>query len=170
MLGAAAGAFSEEISAAIVIDEQKAYFVLSDGSSWQVFPFVKRWRTPSEWWNGVELEAAKNYNCVPSDWYVGTEIAVYPREGHDLPGEENASNLEKLRQATHFLFNARTGQILFAVRLHPADCMRQIYDDGKATGYSTGHAIGYNSGYDVGYQLGEVAGRRKTWQQCEGCR
>src|ERR1700722_7093055 len=86
----------EAISSRVTLQNTNGYFVLTDGSCWKVMGFSKRWRSLSEWWNGVELVPAK-YECVPSDWNVGSQIEVYAKHGNLEVSEADASNQDALK-------------------------------------------------------------------------
>jgi len=158
------------VSAKVILKSKQGYFVLSDGTSWKVIGFEKRWRSLSEWWNSVQL-VPENYECMPNDWYLGASIDVYPKYGNLEVSEANASNQEDLKKCTHLLINTNTGQVLFAVGLDPATCLVQVfkdaYDDGYRVGYDAGklssyknatevyndgHTDGYKEGYTEGYK------------------
>ncbi len=162
----------EVLSSKVILQNTNGYFVLSDRSCWKAVGFAKRWRTPSEWWNNVQL-VPENYECVPNDWFLGSQIQIYSKYENLEVNEANASNSEALKQCTHLLLNSRTGQVLFAVALEPAECIVQLfndaYQDGHSVGYSqgrlksyenateiynNGHADGYKSGYEEGFQDG----------------
>jgi len=158
----------DTLSTKVILQNTNGYFVFSDGSCWKAVGFSKRWRSLSEWWNGVQL-VPKNYECLPNDWYVGTQIEVYSKYGNLEVDEANASNQEELKQCTHLLFNTRTGQVLFAIALHPADCMVQLfkeaYDEGYGKGFDQGRMESYknateiyNRGHTDGYKLGYTEG------------
>lgn len=139
--------------------DNHTYFVLSDGSCWKVAQFVKRWRSPLEWWRGVELAVPSNYESSPADWVLGTSVEVYLKQGNSQIDDADASNQDEIRQATHFLMNQYTGQVLFATLLHPADALSQAYGDGwnqgRKSGYSEGYLSGYNAGTEEGYKKGQ---------------
>lgn len=157
----------ESLSSKVILQDTNGYFVLSDGSCWKVIPFQKRWRSLFEWWNDVQL-VPENYVCVPNDWYLGTEIEIYPKYECTV-NEGDASNQELLKQCTHLLVNSRTKQVLFAIALHPAECTLQLFHDVHEEAYNKGfndgqmanHRSGteiYNRGYSSGYQDGYHAG------------
>lgn len=152
------------LSAKVVMQNSNGYFALADGSCWKAVPFSKRWRTLSEWWNNVQL-VPKEYECVPNDWFLGTQINIYPKYGNLAVNLDDASNVEDLKQCTHLFLNTRTGQILFAIALHPADCIVQLFNDAHKDGYNKGYSEGrlksyqnstevYNEGYRSGYLEG----------------
>lgn len=162
----------EILSSKIILQNTEGYFILSDGSYWKTVPFVKRWRTLSEWWNGDAL-IPQNYECVPSDWYIGAEIDVYPKYENLIINEANASNQEMIKQCTHLFVNTKNGQILFAISLHPIECLNRLFKDAHQEGYDAGYskgreavyenagdaynqgcADGYKGGYREGYQAG----------------
>lgn len=160
---------TEQLCSKAVLQDRGGYFVLSDGSCWKVVGFAPRWRTPSEWWNNVEL-IPENYKCEPDDWVVGAVIQTYPKHAHLEVNEADASNQESLMQCTDLLVNTRTGQVLFGVAMNPALFLAEVsdrfYKDGYSKGerdesvrqsinsiaiYNKGHASGYKSGYEEGY-------------------
>ncbi len=155
-----------------ILRNTNGYFVLSDRSCWKAIGFSKRWRSLSEWWNDVKL-APEKYECVPNDWFLGTQIEVYPKVNNIDVSEANASNQDSLKQCTHLLVNSRTGQVLFAIALEPADCIVQLYNEAHEDGYTKGYekgrqssyqnaneiykngqADGYKTGYKDGYRAG----------------
>ncbi|MBS0620910.1 MAG: hypothetical protein JSS61_05585 [Verrucomicrobia bacterium] len=167
---------AEILSSKVILQNTNGYFVLSDRSCWKVIGFSPRWRSLSEWWNNVQL-VPENYECVPNDWYLGTEIDVYSKYGNLQVSEANASNQEALKQCTHLFVNRRTGQVLFAIALEPAQCIldlhRDAHQDGYDEGYSFGRRAAHNStaqayenghsdGYKVGYREGYQAGQRSS--------
>jgi hypothetical protein len=126
------------------------YFTLSDGSCWKAFPFTKRWRSPLEWWRGVNLEVPEAYECLPNDWVVGADIEAYPKYDALSVDETHASNAEELKRCTHLLVNRHTRQILFAVALQPGDCLKQVFDEAYQQGLAKGQVSGYSDGYRDG--------------------
>ncbi len=158
----------ESLSSKAILKNTNGYFVLADGSCWKVVPFAKRWRSIGEWWNGVELVPA-NYNCVPNDWQLSTSIETYSKYENLAVNEADAGNQEELKQCTHLLVNGRTRQVLFAIELHPADCIVQLanemHADGYQKGYDEGRLSGYKNSTDIykeahaaGYQIGYAEG------------
>lgn len=160
----------ESLSAKVILQDTNGYFVLSDGSCWKAVPFSKRWRSLNEWWNGVEL-VPKNYESLPADWYLGSQIEVYAKNNYLKVNEANAANQDVLKQCTHLLLNTRTEEVLFAISLHPAECLTKLFEEAKKEGYSEGYSKGrlssyqdateaYNGGYYDGYQAGYAEGVR----------
>lgn len=159
---------SEALGAKVILKNGDGYFVLSDNSCWKAIYFSKRWRSVSEWWNDVKL-IPENYECTPNDWTLGTPLELYPKWENLEVDEANAANQETLKQCTHLLVNSRTGQVLFAIALQPAECMIQLYndaykdgynnayDDGYNAGHRDGHKVGYREGYNAGYTNGSNA-------------
>lgn len=154
----------ETLSAKVVLQNAEGYFVLSDGSLWKAIGFVKRWRSLSEWWNDAQL-APKCFECVPNDWYLGAQIAIDSKYGNLGVNEANASNQEILKRCTHVMTNLQTGQVLFAIALHPAEGLVELFNDAHTDGYSKGYTKGrcdsfanasesYNSGHSEGYKAG----------------
>jgi hypothetical protein len=160
----------EYLSAKVILQNKTGYYVLTDGSCWKVIGFEKRWRTPREWWNNVQL-VPRNYECIPNDWFLGAKIQAYPKYEYLNVDEANASNEAELKQCTHLLLNTRTGQVLFAIALHASDCMVQVYTSSRDEGYHQGYtegklssyqnandifnrgvSEGYKNGYSKGYQ------------------
>lgn len=167
----------EALSAKVILQDGSGYYALSDGSQWKVIGFSKRWRTFSEWWNNVEI-APEYYDCLPTDWYLGAQIETYTKYGNLNVNEADAANSDILRQCTHLLVNRATGQVLFALLLHPADCLVQLYNDAYKDGhtkgfekgrslsnqktdeiYNNGHSEGYKAGYADGYYDGQLSSR-----------
>ncbi|HSW85898.1 MAG TPA: hypothetical protein VLG49_00200 [Rhabdochlamydiaceae bacterium] len=165
----------EILSSKVILQNTNGYFVLSDGSCWKTIAFSKRWRSIKEWWRKVQL-VPKNYECVPNDWYLGTNIEVYSKYENLEVDEANASNQDDLKQCTHLLVNTRTGQVLFAIALHPADCIVQLHNDSYGDGYSDGFSEGrmeshknatdiYNSGYADGQKAGYAEGYQAAFKE-----
>ena len=169
--------FSDILSSKVIDKggDREGYFSFLNGTCWQVVGFSPRWRTLSEWWNGVEL-APDNYTGRLEDWQTGTQIDIYPLYGGSAEVNlNNASNQEILVQCTYLFVNTRTRQILFATPMHPGECMTNVaekfYKSGKQDGYAKGLSEGRNQkarsyeqghadGYEVGYAAGLAAGRR----------
>lgn len=160
----------ETLSTKVIMQSTNGYFLFSDGSCWKVMNFQKRWRSPGEWWNNIQL-VPQNYECLPNDWVLGSEIAIYPKYQNMEVNLDNASNLEALKQCTHLLFNRRTGQVLFATSLHPSECITQVFNDANKEGYETGYNKGrlasyqnsaevYEQGHKDGYKKGYTEGYR----------
>jgi hypothetical protein len=158
----------EVLASKVVLQNTNGYFVLSDRSCWKAIGYSPRWRTLSEWWNNVQL-VPENYECVPNDWFLGAQIEVYSKYGNLNISEADASNQDALKQCTHLLVNSRTGQVLFAIALEPAECIVQLFTDAYQDGYSFGYSEGrlnsyknateiYNSGHSDGYKLGYSEG------------
>ncbi len=148
------------------IGNSKSYYVLSDGSHWQVVGFEPRMRGLSEWWNDVQL-APDIYRCVPSDWAEGVPVAAYMKYGNLTVDENNAANQELLKQCSNLLVNQGNGQILFAIPLDPISCFLQACQEAENKGYKKGYAAKYiqnqqenNARYDEGYRIGYDAGSR----------
>jgi hypothetical protein len=143
--------------------KEKAYYVLSDGSIWEVYPFITRYRSCVEWICGTELYVPENYSTIPSDWPVGTELEMVPKNEHLRVNQEDASNAAELYACSHLIADPKTEKILFARYLPLDEFIAQIYDDGHKKGYKAGHSDGYFSGYAAGntqgYYTGYAAGR-----------
>jgi len=148
----------------ILVGDTTAYYTLSDGTFWKTSAFVTRWRSPLEWWNGVEVAPPESLRCTPKDWTLGAPIAVYAKFGMEID-ISNASNLEELKKCTHVLVNQHTGQVLFGVALAPAVAMTEIFNTGVAAGYNDGlqkgHREGHQAAYQNGYNKGYAEGRTK---------
>lgn len=168
----------EALSAKVILLNTNGYFALSDGSFWKVISFSKRWRTLTEWWNNVQL-VPKNYECVPNDWFLGSQIEVYSKVTNLNIDEADAANQEDLRRCTHLLINSRTGQVLFAIALEPADCLVQLFNEAHEEGYNKGFNEGrmkgnqnatdiYNSGRAAGYRTGYAEGFQDAKREPEG--
>ncbi len=158
----------EVLSSKAILKNANGYFALSDGSLWKAVGFEKRWRTPSEWWNNVQL-VPENYECVPNDWFLGAQIQIYSKYDNLEVNEANASNQEALKQCTHLLVNTRSGQVLFATELDPAECVIRLFNDAFQDGYQSGYSKGrlesykdaseiYNSGHADGFKAGYEEG------------
>jgi hypothetical protein len=157
----------ETLSSKIILQDTNGYFVLSDGSCWKVIGFSKRWRSLSEWWNDVKL-APETYECVPNDWYVGTQVEAHAKYNKLEAPEANASNQDALKQCTHLLINTRTKQVLFAIALQPADCMIQIFNEASREGYNRGFNEGRSKGYQNSreiYNNGHAEGVREGYRE-----
>ncbi len=165
---------TETLSSKVVLKNSYGYFLLSDGTQWKAVPFVKRWRSLSEWWNNAQI-VPQNYECLPKDWFVGAEIEVYSKYGNLSVNEADASNQDSLKQCTHILVNSNNGQVLFAIALHPAECLVRVFEDAHNDGYNEGFDEGrsasyraskaaYDDGYNSGYQLGYKEGYRACMQ------
>lgn len=168
----------QTLSSKVICENTNGYFVLSDGSCWKAIGFSKRWRSLREWWNSVQL-VPENYECVPNDWFLGTLIEVYRKHGNLEVDEGNAVNQETLKQCTHLLFNTRTGQVLFAISLHPAECIVQLFSEAHQDGYNKGFYEGrsksyqnasdsFKNGYSEGYKDGYTKGLRDSLMGEEG--
>jgi hypothetical protein len=158
------------LNSKVILQNTTGYFVLSDHSCWKVMGFAKRMRSFNEWWNDVQL-VPKNYECVPNDWYLGTQIEVYSKYDNLEVNEADASNQEALKQTTHLLVNTRTGQVLFAIAMEPAECLAQLYADSYNEGYDKGYYQGYtkssesaNASYEYGYSNGYRSGYAEGYQ------
>lgn len=162
----------ETLSAKAILQNTEGYFVLSDGSMWKAIGFSKRWRSLSEWWNNAQL-VPENYECVPNDWFLGAQIEAYSKYDNLQVDESDASNQEVLKQCTHLLVNTRTGQVLFAISLHPGDCIVRVFNEARDEGYNKGYHEGrlssyqnatdiYNKGHSEGYKAGYQAGVQDT--------
>lgn len=158
------------LSSKVILQNTSGYFVLSDRSCWKAIGFATRWRTVSEWWNNVQL-VPERYECIPNDWYLGTQIEVYSKYNNLEVSEANATNQEALKQCTHLLLNTRTGKVLFAVALEPAECIVQLFNEAYADGHDEGFTQGrlksyqnateiYNNGHAEGYKVGYAEGFR----------
>ena len=155
----------ETLSSKVILKDTNGYFVLSDKSCWKVVPFMKRWRSVMEWWNNEQL-VPTNFNCVPSDWYLGAQIAVYPKYQNLEADEANAYNRDTLKQCTHMFVNTASRQVLFAIAMDPAECIIRVFQDAHTDGYQEGYvrggnnsstldrSLGYQEGYSDGYRDG----------------
>ncbi|MES2273871.1 MAG: hypothetical protein V4487_06730 [Chlamydiota bacterium] len=142
------------LEAKMILEDSKAYFILSGGQYWKVVPFVKRSRTLVEWISSEELYVPEAYQSNFDQWPLGEEIEIYPKTGNLRVNESFASNIEELKECTHFLVDRRTEAVFFAKYLQPTDCLVEIYNDGVRHGYADGHDKGYNTGYRAGYNDG----------------
>jgi hypothetical protein len=156
------------LASKVVLQNTNGYFVLSDGSCWKAIGFSKRWRSLSEWWNNVQL-IPENYECTPSEWFLGAQIEAYPKYGNLNVNLADAANQEDLKLCTHLLVNSKTGKVLFAVSLDAGDCIVQLFNDAHDEGYQKGLEKGkadsyqnandsYNRGRAAGYQAGYADG------------
>jgi hypothetical protein len=162
----------EVLSSKVILQNTNGYFGLSDGSCWKVVGFAPRWRSLSEWWNNVQI-VPESYKCVPNDWHLNSQIEVYSKYQNLQVNEADASNQAALQQCTHLLVNSRTGQVLFAIALHPADCLVQLstevrkeafdegYHQGRLKSYANATEV-YNNGHAEGYKEGYAEGVRKA--------
>jgi hypothetical protein len=158
------------IASKAILQNSDGYFVFADGSCWKIVTFQKRWRTLSEWWNNQEL-IPQNYDTIPKNWFIGAEVLVYPKSQMREVDEKNASNREKLKQCTHMLVNSKNDQVLFAIALHPADCLSHLFQDAHKEGYDEGYSEGMlsrglriTSSFQEGYNEGHKAGYQKGYQ------
>lgn len=158
-----------QLKSKLILENTEGYFVLSDGSCWKVIGFSKRERTLSEWWCNVEL-APEDYNTLPKDWVLGSQIEIYSKQKNLSVKESNASNQERLALCTHLFFNKETRQVLFAIALEPEELLINVFKeaskDGYIKGYDQGHMYGkklsfskyyteiYDKGYCEGYKKG----------------
>lgn len=160
------------LSSKVILQNGNGYFVLCDGSCWKAICFNKRWRTLSEWWNGVDL-VPDQYENYPKDWYLGTPIEIFSKHDSHEAKESNASNENELKQCTHLMVNTRTGYTLFVISMHPADCIIQLFNDAHEDGYNKGieeakkhlnvqSSNSYRAGYTEGYKAGYVEGVNRT--------
>lgn len=160
--------FVEILSSKVVLQNSDGYFALSNGTCWKVISFSPRWRSVSEWWNNVQI-IPDNYKSKPIDWLDGTQIEIYPVYGNSGVDLDNASNQESLKQCTNLLLNTRTGQVLFAMPLHPAQCIIElatnVYKDGHARGLIEGRSQqfknaeeSYDRGFEEGFKKGYAEG------------
>ncbi len=163
----------ETIAAKVILQNTDGYFVLSDKSCWKVVGFSKRWRGPLEWWNNVQL-VPPNYECVPNDWFLGTQIAIYSKYDRLDVSESDASNQEILKQCTHLFVNMRTEQVLFAIAMEQGEGFTQLAKDMYKDGYDKGLFAGrqegnknnsesYNTGYSKGVKEGHAKGLREGY-------
>ena len=150
----------------ISVGDTTAFFTLSDGSFWKAKSFVTRWRSPLEWWQGVEVAPPVHFRCTPKDWFLGAPIAVYPKYGMEIDAS-NASNQEELKQCTHVLINQHTGQVLFGIALAPAVAMNDIYNTGVTAGYNEGLQKGHREGHQAAFQNGYNQGYKEGFKKGE---
>lgn len=143
--------------ASVAPSESYGYFILADGTFWKVATFVKRWRSPIEWISGAELQVPESYISKITDWVYNDEFEVCLKYGNLRADESAASNQEELQHYTHLMMNPRTGKVLFALPLHPADFATQLYSEGRSAGHAAGYSEGYLVGYDAGYATGKSA-------------
>ena len=161
----------------ILVGETNGFFILSDGSCWKTASFVTRWRSPFEWWNGVDLTPPQNFQTTPKDWMLGAPIEVHAKMGLSSIDISNASNATELNQSTHVMINQHTGHVLFGVSLAPSVAMMEIFKTGHAAGFQEGvqkgssetrqaaHKEGYNEGRQAAYQEGYNEGRQAAYQE-----
>lgn len=135
----------EILSSKAMLQSSEGYFALSDGSCWKVMGFSPRWRSLCEWWHNTQI-VPPNYLTTPADWLIGTQIEIYPIYGNIEANLDNASNEEDLMECTHLLFDVKTNRVLFAVSMHPAECMAEIFNDAHKDGYDHGFKAGYQKG------------------------
>ena len=144
----------------ISIGNNAAYFVLADGSCWKAVQFKTRWRSPFEWWQGVEL-VPKEYTSSPDIWRKGANITVHLKKDCDLVEDKNASNHQEISKCTHLLINHDTGDALFAIYFAFEDCLVQVKNDA----YASGKLTGYETGWDEGYRAGKSKERQNFERQ-----
>lgn len=142
------------LSAKATLKNTQGFFVLSDGSCWKVIPFEKRWRSFSEWWEGIELNVPEDYECLPKDWNLGAEIEVYPKSFATDVDEYDAYNQKALKQCTHLLCNRNSEEVLFAIEFAPWSFMAMVFNNAYSEGHDVGWKKGHNAGYSEGYQNG----------------
>jgi flagellar biosynthesis/type III secretory pathway protein FliH len=160
----------EKLTSKVIMQNSEGYFVLSDGSSWKVIGFSKRWRSLSEWWNNIQL-TPESYNCLPGDWELGSQIEVFSKSNTLSPVDEaNASNQEALKECTYLLINSATKQILFGIPLEPEACITRLAKESHEEGYNLGYKLGYNkattdcsSKYNEGYSDGYTKGKNEGY-------
>jgi hypothetical protein len=159
------------LSGKIIIEDSSNYFLLSDGTCWQVLGFQIRTRGFVEWWHGVQLITPDKCDCKPNDWVLGSEVEAYTIRDSQKIDISNAENIESLKNCTHYLVNAKNGQILFGTSLLPADCMVKIYNEAATPAYNRGYTAGFSAGqqisqqfvsdaYSRGYTAGYLAGQQ----------
>ncbi|HRW58103.1 MAG TPA: hypothetical protein P5048_00620 [Chlamydiales bacterium] len=152
-----------QIEGRIIIDKE-GYYITDDGSCWTVRPLKKRWRTPLEWWKGVQI-AAENFDCKPEDWHSGSSIEIYSKSDFVIYDVENASNKKELKRCTHIFVNTYNDQILFATKLGADFFMSKLVDDASCLAYKQGFSSGYSLGYLTGYssaKKGEESERKEA--------
>lgn len=164
------------------VESSSRYFTLSDYSWWKVVRFEPRWRTPVEWWQGVEL-IPKEYDSHPKNWHPHHEIEVYSKADfyrNSVITEENASNQEALKACTHVLLNRHTQEVLFAIYLDPSMALREVFQGAKEAGKQEGYRQGYSEGaqtrhfteaskeqaaYQRGFHDGKEQGEREGFRR-----
>lgn len=148
LLICAAGLFSNEMTVIGInlSSETKGHFILSDGTFWKVAPFIKRWRTVSEWWSGEEISLPDEYNVDMKLFATGDQFVVYPKQEICKFNESFASNAEDLKKTSHALVHRTTGKILFGAPIQPSVFISEIFGEGYAKGYDKGYGEGYSLG------------------------
>ncbi len=152
----------------VIIENQRGYFMLSDGSFWHVFGLTPRARSWSEWWRGIHPSISKNCACHPEDWVLNCPIETYLKEDVLDVNLSDVSNLTKVDQATHCLVNPENGQLLFCNPILPEECMRRIQCESAEIARDQGSKEGAKSvglyateAYRRGYSDGFSAGRHQ---------
>ncbi len=147
----------QKLVSKVVLENQEGYFALEDGSFWKVFPCVPRWRSLSEWWNGVDL-IAENFKQSPREWISGSSIEILSKTPEYEQIILDASNKKKLDQSTHLLHLPAHNLYLFAVQLSPLLCFEDLFNEAYEEGYAAGKDYGYNKGYYIGHSVGYLEG------------
>lgn len=129
------------LSSKAILQNSEGYFALSDGTCWKVMSFSPRSRSLCEWWRSVQI-VPESYQTTPADWLIGAQIEAYPIYGNIEVDIDNASNREILMECTHLLFNRTTNHILFAISMHPAYCLTEVFTDAHQDGYEKGFLDG----------------------------
>lgn len=133
MLSTFSFAQAETLEGVVTLHGDPSYFVLSNGQCYVALPFNKRWRTPSEWWNDVQI-AEEYFDTDPADWQPGSRIDIYSIKEFAIPFQ-NASNSTYLKQCTSVFINNSTGKVLLAYPISIVDCLLAVYQRGLDDGY-----------------------------------
>lgn len=160
------------LTSKVIIDDHVGFYSLSDGTTWKVFSFSPRWRSLSEWWQGVEL-VLESYLTEPDDWYVGADVEILAKNQNMQAKDDDSSISNSISRCTHIIHNVATDKCLFAVELRPECVLVELYNDTYKIAYDRGFTKGrlkndaeaskqFEKGYQAGYQQGKRDEKNKN--------
>jgi hypothetical protein len=140
------------------IGNGESILFLSDNTIWHLYPVRERWRTLSEWWNGVQIDKPeKSFLDNFDKWENGCTICIHPYDGRPLEKYNN----ENLKKCNYILELYRTDRLAFAQSVDAKSFsafLPTLFKQKYKEGYNKGYNEGYNSGYSIGYGYGHSVG------------
>lgn len=152
------------LASKVIITDSSGFYAMGDLSIWKVIGLSPRWRSLSEWWNGVQI-VPEDFQCSINDFYVGAKLRIIPKHEYNIFDDACAANKSDLARCSHVIVNTATNKCVFAIALRPETAIVELYNESYNQGYSLGYNEGrrrinvenyhqYEKGYRDGYKQG----------------
>lgn len=131
---------------------------LEDNSIWEIFDFDYRFRTWTEWWNGVELRKDANFIWNDTHWLINDYVAFQDKDDVIFCLDALTNNdMQKYNQSQYVLINQDSFKQAFARQINLEFLIEEMHlyaIEQYESGYTDGHISGYSDGYSDGYSAG----------------